>query len=111
VIASMYAVYHGPEGLRKIASRVSHLAAVLARGLAERGWPILTKQFFDTIVIEVGEQRDTIVSRAGELGLNLRRLPGRIGISVDETTTAEIVERVWIAFGSTTGPAGGKCAL
>jgi glycine cleavage system P protein (glycine dehydrogenase) len=110
VIASMYAVYHGPEGLRKIASRVSHLAAVLARGLAERGWPILTKQFFDTIVIEVGEQRDTIVSRAGELGLNLRRLPGRIGISVDETTTAEIVERVWIAFGSTTGPAGGKNA-
>src|SRR4029078_10093370 len=53
VIASMYGVYHGPEGLRKIASRVSHLAAVLARGLAERGWPILTKQFFDTIVIEV----------------------------------------------------------
>jgi glycine dehydrogenase len=110
VIASMYGIYHGPEGLQKIASKVSHLAAVLARGLAERGWPILTNQFFDTIVIEVGEKRDTIISRAQELGLNLRRLSGKIGISVDETTTAEIVERVWIAFGSAAGSGGGKNA-
>jgi len=108
VIASMYGVYHGPEGLRKIASSVSHVAAVLARGLAESGWPILTKQFFDTVVIEAGERRDAVIARAQELGLNLRRLPGKIGISVDETTTAETVERVWTAFGPAVGSAGGK---
>ncbi|MBX6329026.1 MAG: aminomethyl-transferring glycine dehydrogenase [Pseudolabrys sp.] len=99
VISAMYGVYHGPEGLRRIASRVAHFAAVLARGLAERGWPILAKQYFDTIVVEVDERREPILSRALELGLNLRRLPGKIGISLDETTTPEIVERVWAAFG------------
>ena len=48
-MASMYAVYHGPEGLRQIASRVAHMAATLARGLQDRGWNVLNPQYFDTM--------------------------------------------------------------
>jgi glycine dehydrogenase len=106
VIASMYGVYHGAEGLRQIALRVAHTATTLARGLQERGWNVLTTYYFDTITIDAGDRQDTIIERALQRGLNLLRLaandqlPSRIGISVDETTTPEIVERVWAAFGA-----------
>jgi glycine dehydrogenase len=104
VIASMYGIYHGPEGLRQIASRIAHLTAVLARGLSERGWSISTERYFDTIVVEANGRQEAVISRALELGLNLRRLPGKIGVSLDETTTPDIVERVWAAFGPAVGP-------
>jgi glycine cleavage system P protein (glycine dehydrogenase) len=100
VIASMYAVYHGPEGLRLIAKRVAHTAAVFAAGLADRGWPAVSAAFFDTVVVPVGEARDAIVKRAREANINLRLLNDAIGISCDETTTAETIELVWAAFGS-----------
>ncbi|MGH6683598.1 MAG: glycine dehydrogenase (aminomethyl-transferring), partial [Pseudolabrys sp.] len=99
VIASMYGVYHGPDGLRQIATRVAHIATVLARGLLDRGWPIGHQSYFDTIVVETGGRRDAILDLALQNGLNLRRLPDGVGISCDETTTAEIVERLWTAFG------------
>jgi glycine dehydrogenase len=107
VIASMYGVYHGADGLRKIALRVAHTAATLARGLQDRGWNVLTTHYFDTITIDVGDQQDAIIERALQRGINLRslaadgQLPSRIGISVDETTTPNIVESVWAAFGAT----------
>jgi glycine dehydrogenase len=101
VIASMYGVYHGPDGLQRIAAHVAHMAAVLARGLADRGWRLAHVNFFDTILVEAGSQCDAILNRALQLGLNLRQLPDGVGISCDETTTAEIVERVWTAFGRT----------
>jgi glycine dehydrogenase len=107
VIASMYGVYHGPEGLRQIAASVAHMAAVLARGLSDRGWRIAHESFFDTIVVEAGN-RDAILSRALQHGFNLRRLPSGVGISCDETTTAAIVERVWTAFGRTDGGEAGQ---
>jgi glycine dehydrogenase len=107
VIASMYAVYHGPEGLRRIARRVAHMAAVLAAGLAERGWPIVSHAFFDTVVLPVGEARDAIIKRAREADINLRVLDGAIGISCDETTTTETIEQVWAAFGSKSKAGGG----
>ena len=106
VIASMYGVYHGADGLRQIASRVAHTAATLARGLQDRGWNVLTTHYFDTITVDVGNRQNAIIARALQRGINLRRLaangqlPPRIGISVDETTTPDIVESVWAAFGT-----------
>jgi glycine dehydrogenase len=108
VIASMYAVYHGADGLRRIASRVARTAAALAHGLRERGWTVLTTHFFDTLTVEVGDQIDAICSRALAADINLRRIENpdgsrNVGISCDETTTPEIVERLWQAF----APKGG----
>ena len=104
VIASMYAVYHGPEGLKAIARRVHETASHLKAGLTTLGWSVRSLACFDTVTVEVGEQRKAILERAVESGINLRDIPschGRscIGISCDETTTTEVVQRVWCAFG------------
>ncbi|HET7679259.1 MAG TPA: aminomethyl-transferring glycine dehydrogenase [Xanthobacteraceae bacterium] len=106
VIASMYAVYHGPDGLAAIARRINKTAGVLRAGLVALGWTVRTSVFFDTITVEAGERRQEILERARNMGINLRDIAsaGRashIGISVDETTTAAIVEKVWCAFGDT----------
>jgi glycine dehydrogenase len=109
VIASMYGVYHGPDGLRNIASRLHRLAAVLAAGLAARGWPVRSKNFFDTITIEVGERQQVVLAKAAKSGINLRVVTGRpgepalIGISCDETTTPQVIETLWQAYGSCGG--------
>ena len=100
VLASMYAVYHGAAGLRRIAARVAHLAATLACGLQERGWKVPSSPYFDTITVDTGELQDAVYQRALAHGINLRRLVGKLAISFDETTTPEIVERVWAAFGN-----------
>jgi glycine dehydrogenase len=110
VIASMYAVYHGPEGLRKIARNVHHRAATLAAGLRALGWTVLNEDFFDTISVDVGDRQAAILQRAVENGINLRRVVQEngtpiIGISCDETTTPEIVEAVWRSFGGMKRPA------
>ena len=104
VIASMYAVYHGPEGLTAIARRVANTAAALRAGLRAQGWTVRSLVLFDTIIVEVGERRQEILERARKGGINLRDIPSYrgiscIGISCDETTTAAIVEKVWCAFG------------
>jgi len=104
VIASMYAVYHGPEGLTAIARRVANTAAALRAGLRAQGWTVRSLVFFDTITVEVGERRQEILERSRKGGINLRDIPSYrgiscIGISCDETTTAAIVEKVWCAFG------------
>ena len=104
VVASMYAVYHGPEGLRAIARRIRDVTAMLAAGLADRGWSLRPGPVFDTIAVEVGERRQEIMQNARKLGINLRDIPSLrgsscIGISCDETTTPDIVDKVWRAFG------------
>jgi glycine dehydrogenase len=105
VIASMYSVYHGADGLRQIASCVAHTAATLACGLKQGGWNVPTTHYFDTITVDVGDRQDAILERAMQRGINLRRLAAndqlasRIGISCDETMTPEIVESIWAAFG------------
>ncbi len=107
VIASMYAVYHGSEGLRSIARRIHRTAAVLAAGVETLGFNVQTSAFFDTITVAAGGQHRDIIERARKNGINLRDIaatpdaPARIGISVDETTTQAIVESVWCAFGDT----------
>jgi glycine dehydrogenase len=102
VIASMYAVYHGPDGLVAIARRVHKTAMTLRSGLVELGWTVNASPVFDTITVDVGYRRHEILERARGAGINLRDIArSLIGISVDETTTSAIVEKVWCVFGDT----------
>lgn len=103
VIASMYAVYHGPEGLTDIARSVHRRASVLAAGLRKLGFAPNSKVFFDTITVDAGGKRDEIVARAHHERINLRIGDTTLGIALDETTTAADVEAVWRAFGGQLG--------
>ena len=100
VIASMYAVFHGPKGLHAIAERVHRKAARLADGLLELGFKIAPEVFFDTFTIEVGPYQGLIMKNAVDNGINLRTVGAdRIGITVDERTRPNTLEAVWRAFG------------
>lgn len=99
VMASMYAVYHGPEGLTRIASRVARLTAILAEGLRGLGYPALHATAFDTLCVEPGDAREAILARARAARINLRvRGNGSLCISLDETTTRADVEALWSVF-------------
>lgn len=100
VIASMYAVYHGPEGLTHIARTVHRRAAVLTAGLRKLGFAPKHENFFDTLTVEAGAKQSEIAARAASEKINLRISNGALGIAVDETTTPETIEAVWRAFGS-----------
>jgi glycine dehydrogenase len=104
VIASMYAVYHGPEGLTHIARNVHRRAATLAAGLRKLGFAPKSETFFDTVTVDAGARQNEIVARALDEKINLRIGQdtfgkGALGIALDETTTAAQVEAVWRAFG------------
>jgi glycine dehydrogenase len=99
VIASMYAVYHGPEGLAHIARTVHRRAAVLVAGLRKLGFAPASEAFFDTVTVDIGSKRDEILARARAEKINLRIGERTLGIALDETTTPAIVEAVWRAFG------------
>jgi glycine dehydrogenase len=99
VIASMYAVYHGPEGLTHIARQVHRRAAVLAAGLTKLGFAPASQNFFDTVTVTSGASEGEIVARARTEKINLRIGIGTLGIAVDETTTPAVIEAVWRAFG------------
>ncbi|WP_448229310.1 aminomethyl-transferring glycine dehydrogenase [Pseudoxanthomonas mexicana] len=100
VMASMYAVYHGPDGLKRIAGRVARLTAILAEGLRTLGYPAVHASAFDTLCIEPGDARDAILARAQAARLNLRvRGNGSLCISLDETTTRADIETLWGVFG------------
>jgi glycine dehydrogenase len=101
VIASMYAVYHGPEGLTHIARGVHRRTSVLAAGLRKLGFALQSDAFFDTLTVDVGDTRDEIIARALTEKINLRIGAGTLGIALDETTTSAVVEAVWRAFGGT----------
>ena len=97
VIASMYAVYHGPDGLADIARRVHRLATILAAGLRQLGVRVETEAFFDTLT--VGCDAAFAHAAAAAQKLNLRVVDaGRVGIALDETTTREDVRRIWQLF-------------
>src|SRR5512133_1926170 len=99
VIASMFAVYHGPEGLRRIASRVAAYTAVLAKGLREMGYELASETAFDTVTVRTGDATDLIVGRAHAARANLRRsMAGCLGISLDETTTPQDLQLLWSFF-------------
>ncbi len=99
VVASMYAVYHGPQGLKRIAQRVASFTAVLAQGLASLGWATTHDTAFDTLELRTGDQTEALLAAAVAAGMNLRRASAStVGISLDETTTREHVEALWQVF-------------
>jgi len=101
VIASMYAVYHGPRGLRAIAERVHRLTSQLAQGLRALGLTVMHENFFDTIRVEV-ESSSAIIEHAEKTGCNLRPFgPRAVGISFDETTTNRDIEVLMSIFRGT----------
>ncbi|HEY0557540.1 MAG TPA: aminomethyl-transferring glycine dehydrogenase, partial [Thermoanaerobaculia bacterium] len=101
IMASMYAVYHGPEGLKAIARRVHALASALAEGLRQLGFAVGRDSFFDTLRVGTGDRAaDDLVAAAEARGINLRKLGKRsIGIALDEAATAADVEELLEIFG------------
>ncbi|WP_282338297.1 aminomethyl-transferring glycine dehydrogenase [Pseudomonas sp. PS02288] len=98
-IASMYAVYHGPQGLTQIARRVHGLTAILAAGLVEMGYAVEQESFFDTLTLATGDKTAALHAKAREARINLREIDaGRLGLSLNETTTPADVEALWAIF-------------
>jgi glycine dehydrogenase len=97
VVASMYAVYHGPQGLKRIAERVASFTAILSAGLQQLGLKVVTPYAFDTLTVEC--EADAVLARALAGGANLRRLsPTHVGVALDETSTRADVEALWAWF-------------
>jgi len=98
-IASFYAVYHGPEGLKRIAQRVHRLTCILAAGLERHGISRINQQFFDTLTLEVGGTQTAIIESAKVAQINLRILGrGRLGLSLDETCDESTVAKLFDVF-------------
>ena len=99
VIASMYAVYHGPQGLTRIAERVARLSAILADGLRQMGFELATATGFDTLTVRTGDATGAIVDRAQRGHANLRAIAeGCLAVALDETTTREDIVSLWTWF-------------
>ncbi|MEU8590380.1 aminomethyl-transferring glycine dehydrogenase [Streptomyces sp. NPDC048664] len=100
VMAGMYAVYHGPEGLRTIARRTHRYAAILAAGLTAGGVEVVHGAYFDTLTVRVPGRAETVVATARERGVNLRLVDAdHVSIACDETTGRAQLRAVWTAFG------------
>ncbi len=112
VAAGMYAVYHGPEGLRAIALRVHRYAALLARALGNAGFEVTNPSFFDTLTIATPGQAEEIVAQARRLGIHLRLVDAdHVGLSTSEVTTRSTITSVLKAFGVPTAVADGGVDL
>ncbi|RJE80902.1 aminomethyl-transferring glycine dehydrogenase [Paracoccus sp. JM45] len=102
VMASFYAVFHGPVGLRAIAQRVHLHAVTIANALRDAGADVAPDAFFDTVTVRVGVGQQGIMAAARHRGINLRKVGrDRVGISVDETTDASVITKLLDAFGIT----------
>ncbi|QQQ62157.1 aminomethyl-transferring glycine dehydrogenase [Paenarthrobacter ureafaciens] len=105
IVASMYAVYHGPDGLKAIAETVHGHARVLATALQKAGRELVADSFFDTLTVRVPGKASKVIGAAEARGINLRHIDeDTVGVSVDETTTPEVLSAVAVAFGA--GPVG-----
>ncbi|WP_329226450.1 MULTISPECIES: aminomethyl-transferring glycine dehydrogenase [unclassified Streptomyces] len=101
VMAGMYAVYHGPDGLRTIAGRTHRFAAILAEGLRASGAEVVHGAYFDTLTVRVPGKAAQVVADARERGVNLRLVDAdHVSVACDETTTRARVAAVWAAFGA-----------
>ena len=99
VMASMYAVFHGPEGLKAIAQRIHRKTVRLARGLEEAGFKVDPQAIFDTITVDVGPLQSAVMKSAVDEGINLRRVgETRVGVTLDERARPATVEAVWRAL-------------
>ncbi|HEX6755855.1 MAG TPA: aminomethyl-transferring glycine dehydrogenase subunit GcvPB [Mycobacteriales bacterium] len=112
VMASSYAVYHGPDGLTAIARRVHRYAAILAAGLRAGGVEVVHDRFFDTVTARVPGRADAVLAAAAERGINLRRVDAdTVGVACDEVTGRQHLTAVWAAFAAAAGEsAAGKSA-
>ena len=112
IMAGMYAVYHGPDGLRAIARRIHRWTATLAHGLRELGHTLVHDRFFDTIQVVPSEMSgDDVLRRALEMEINLRDFgDGTVGIALDETTGPGDIDDLFAVF-SHGGPRGGGVTL
>lgn len=101
LMSVFYAIYHGREGLQRIAGRVHLLTKLLAQGLKAQNYKIRYEEFFDTLTIDVGDNQSALIQRAEAQQINLRRVDkNAIGISLNETTTGEDVEALLAVFAS-----------
>ncbi|MCW8886237.1 MAG: aminomethyl-transferring glycine dehydrogenase, partial [Motiliproteus sp.] len=100
-MASFYAVYHGPEGLKRIAERVHRLATIFAKAIQEQGVTLANQSWFDTLTLFVGNQQQTIIERAYQAGINLRVVGDeQLSVSFDETTElSDVVDLVAVITG------------
>ncbi len=99
IIAALFAVYHGPDGLERIARRVQRLTGILWQGLLQLGIEVENDTFFDTLTLAVPGRAEVLLAKAREAGINLRLIDsGRIGISLDETTAREDVQKLFDTF-------------
>jgi glycine dehydrogenase len=99
VMASMYAVYHGPDGLRTIARRVHDLTRIFSQGIRQLGFAPTADTFFDTVTINTGAQTNAIIERARAARINLREVDDQhVSVALDETTNAAAVEALWSVF-------------
>ncbi|MDY0329445.1 MAG: aminomethyl-transferring glycine dehydrogenase [Thiomonas sp.] len=102
VLASMYAVYHGPEGLRRIAQRVHAYTVLLAQGLQQAGLPVLDAGFFDTLTVHTGARTADVHAAALSRGINFRRIGAQhVAVSLDETVTRADLADILACFGVT----------
>ncbi len=105
VMASMYAVYHGPIGLKRIANRVAAYTAVLSKGLTALGWTLGNAHAFDAITIQTGDKTAEIAAKFESQGINLRQFPewggSMLGVALDETTTRADIALIWSLFAKT----------
>ena len=99
VVASMFAVYHGPDGLKRIARRVASYTAILVAGLKRVGRTVMNESAFDTITVNTGDHTEALLQAARDVGFNLRRSSAcSIGITLDETSTRRDIAALWQLF-------------
>ena len=104
VIASFYAIYHGPESLKLIAGRIHRLISIFAEGLRRIGFEVVNQSFFDTITVRIPNRANRIAALARESQINLRIIDSdHVGIAFDETTTREELRTLWRVFSSKRG--------
>ncbi|PSV16154.1 aminomethyl-transferring glycine dehydrogenase [Photobacterium kishitanii] len=94
-MAAFYALYHGAEGLKKIARRVHHFTAILAASLQDNGFIIENSHFFDTLTLVTAEQTEPLYQQALDAGINFRKYPNKLGISLDETTSIDDIRTLF----------------
>lgn len=104
IMASMYAVYHGPQGLKTIALRVNRVASIFAAGVAKLGYSIANETFFDTVTIDSGANTTALHQAAHAAHINLRHVSAsQVGVSLDETTTRDDLLKLFALFAEVAG--------
>ncbi|HMC46940.1 MAG TPA: aminomethyl-transferring glycine dehydrogenase [Caballeronia sp.] len=104
IMASMYAVYHGPQGLKTIALRVNRVASIFAAGVQKLGYTLANETFFDTVTIVSGTNTTALHQAASAVHVNLRHIDAtHVGVSVDETTTRDDLLKLFALFAEVVG--------